>query len=126
MSLIEQFKTDCVRLVQKTAEDGAGGHRTTWEESEHFCASIIEKSHTEPENAERKRAKAFYDVFLQRMEDIRYHDVFRRVSDGKIFRVTSNPDDKKTPLSAHMSFAIVTAEEWRLPDDKNRSNTKIS
>ena len=122
---MEQFKTECVRLVQTTVEDGAGGHRTTWTDSDSFYASIVEKSHTEPENAEKKRSKAFYDVFLQRMENIRYHDVFRRVSDGKIFRVTSNPDDKKTPLSAHMSFAIVTAEEWRLPDDKNRSNTKI-
>ena len=118
MSLMEQYKTECVKLHQTTERDGAGGHRTTWTAGETFYASIVEKSHTEPENGERKHAKAFYDVFLQRMEGIRYHDVFRRVSDGKIFRVTSNPDDKKTPLSANISYAIVTAEEWRLPDDQ--------
>ena len=119
MSLMEQFKTACVRLVPVTENDGAGGRRTVWTAGETFYASIVEKSHTEPENGERKHAKAFYDVFVARSENIRYHDVFRRVSDGKIFRVTSNPDDKKTPLSAHISYAIVTAEEWRLPDDQN-------
>lgn len=119
MSLMEQFKTACVRLVSATENDGAGGRRTTWTESGSFYASIVEKSHTEPENAERKHAKAFYDIFLPRNEKIAYHDVFRRISDGKVFRVTSNPDDKKTPLLAHMSFAIVSAEEWRLPDDQN-------
>lgn len=115
VSLVEKMKTECIRLAQTSEADGAGGHRTTWTEEGRFNASIVEKSHTEPENGEKKRAKAFYDVFIPREEDIRYHDVFRRVSDGRVFRVTSNPDDKKTPLMSHMSFAIVSAEEWRLP-----------
>lgn len=118
MSLVEKMKTECVKLAQTTTEDGTGGRRTAWTDAGRFYATIVEKSHTEPENGEKKRAKAFYDVFIPREYDIRYHDVFRRVSDGRVFRVTSNPDDKKTPLMSHMSFAIVSAEEWRLPNDK--------
>jgi hypothetical protein len=38
--------------------------------------------------------------------------VFRRESDGKIFRVTSDGDDKKTPPSAGLDMRQVTAEEF--------------
>ena len=46
---------------------------------------------------------------------LEYHDVFRRLSDGKIFRVTSDGDDVQTPKSATFQFSRVTAEEWELP-----------
>jgi hypothetical protein len=38
--------------------------------------------------------------------------VFKRLRDGKIFRVTSDGDDVVTPESASFHFAQVTAEEW--------------
>jgi hypothetical protein len=46
--------------------------------------------------------------------NLQYHDIFRRVEDGKIFRVTSDGDDKKTPESATLNMREVTAEEWSL------------
>ena len=42
---------------------------------------------------------------------LEYHDVFRRVRDGKIFRVTSDGDDKFTPASTSLDMRQVTAEE---------------
>ena len=47
---------------------------------------------------------------------LEYHDVFRRSSDNKIFRVTSDGDDRKTPTSAKLDMRQVTAEEWELPN----------
>ena len=48
--------------------------------------------------------------------NLQYHDVFRRNRDLKIFRVTSDGDDKHTPASATLNMRQVTAEEWSLPN----------
>ena len=49
-----------------------------------------------------------------------FGDVFVRSADEKIFRVTSDGTDKKTPASAALDLRIVTAEELpELPDDKD-------
>ena len=45
-----------------------------------------------------------------------YHDVIKRLSDGKIFRITSDGDDKATPKSASLNMRSVSAEEWSLAD----------
>ena len=66
----------------------------------------------------KETSKAFYEVYVPRDFVIGYHSVFKRLSDGRVFRVTSNPQDKQTPMGATFSFAYVTAEEWRIPNDK--------
>ena len=40
----------------------------------------------------------------------------KRVSDGKVFRVTSDGDDVITPPFATFSFHQVTAEEWEIAE----------
>ena len=52
-----------------------------------------------------------YTVTTRRAMTLEYHDVFRRVRDGKIFRVTSDGDDKFTPSSTSLDMRQVTAEE---------------
>jgi hypothetical protein len=47
--------------------------------------------------------------------NLQYHDVFRRVEDGKIFRVTSDGDDNATPSRSTFQVRQVTAEEYVLP-----------
>ena len=49
-------------------------------------------------------------------EELSFGDVFKRVSDGQVFRVTSNGDDGAAPECATFAFYQSTAEEWRLPD----------
>jgi hypothetical protein len=44
-----------------------------------------------------------------------FHDVIMRIADGKIFRITSDGDDNKTPKSATLDMRQVSAEEWSLP-----------
>jgi hypothetical protein len=45
---------------------------------------------------------------------LEYHEVFRRLDDGKVFRVTSDGDDKFTPASAGLNMRQVTAEEFEV------------
>lgn len=45
-----------------------------------------------------------------------YHDVIKRLKDGKILRITSDGDDSATPASASLNMRTCTAEEWTPPN----------
>jgi hypothetical protein len=64
--------------------------------------------------AESEGMKAIYTVTTERAMPLDFHDVFRRVSDGQVFRVTSDGTDKQTPDRAGFQFSQVSAEEWGL------------
>ena len=57
------------------------------------------------------------NLYTLKSMDLQYHDVFRRISDGKIFRVTSDGDDKYTPQRSSLNMRVVTAEEWEIPQN---------
>jgi hypothetical protein len=65
--------------------------------------------------AEAAGVKSLYTVTTEKGLIMQFHDVFRRERDGKIFRVTSDGDDKYTPDSANLNIRQVTAEEWSVP-----------
>ena len=53
-----------------------------------------------------------YTVTVPYNVKLEYNNLFKRVEDGKIFRVTSDSVDVKTPSVATFSFKQVTAEEY--------------
>jgi len=114
MSLMDDFKASCVMLERNHAADGEGGFTPTWEERNSFHAAITLDSSTQVRKAEKEDVSSVYTVTTSREIVLKYHDVFRRIEDGKVFRVTSKGDDKKTPRSAALDMRQVTAEEWRL------------
>lgn len=114
MSLIDDFKAPCVLLEKTRRPDGAGGFFTTWAEGAEFEAAITFNSSLEARRAEKEGVTSLYTVTTAKNAVLQYHDVFRRLSDGKVFRVTSDGDDVQTPERATFQFAQVTAEEWRL------------
>lgn len=115
MSLLNDAMTDCVMLDRATASDGRGGFVKTWTDGAEFSAALVMDNSLEARKAAAMGVTALYTVTTTRGINLQYHDVFRRVEDGKIFRVTSDGDDKKTPLSAGLDIRQVTAEEWSLP-----------
>lgn len=115
MSLIDDFKAPCVLLLVTRTPDGEGGFATAWEEGEPFTAAITFDSSLEARRAEKEGVRSLYTVTTDRDQGLKYHDVFRRLTDNKIFRVTSDGDDVLTPARASFSFAQVTAEEWSIP-----------
>ena len=64
--------------------------------------------------ADKQGVTSLYTVTTRKNMTLEYHDVFRRIRDGKIFRVTSDGDDKHTPASANLNMRQVTAEEWSI------------
>ncbi len=115
MSLLSDMSVPCVMLDKKRVPDGEGGWKTTWEESSPFDAVINFSTSLESRRAEQDGVKSLYTVTVSKKIKLEYHDVFRRLYDGKIFRVTSDGDDQQTPdFSSITPSAWVTAEEFDL------------
>ncbi len=115
MSLLDDAFTSCVMMDRRTQEDGYGGEIKTWVDGASFQAAIVFDSSMQARTAEAQGVTSLYTVTVRKSKTLEYHDVFRRLSDGKIFRVTSDGDDKFTPDSATLNMRQVTAEEWEPP-----------
>ena len=114
MSLLSEAMSACVLLNKQTTADGYGGYITTWTDGAAFDAAITFDTSLEARIADKQGVSSLYTVTTSRSLTLEYHDVFRRSADGKIFRVTSDGDDKYTPPSAGLDMRQVTAREWEL------------
>ena len=114
MSLLSEAMESCNILDKKTASDGYGGYTVTYSEGAEFKAAIVLDTSMAARVAEQQGVKALYTITTETAMNLQHHDVFRRNSDGKIFRVTSDGDDKKTPASASLNMRQVSGEEWVL------------
>ena len=112
MSLLTQAMEDVVMLEKKRVPDGEGGFTTKREDGVQFKAAINFDSSMESRTAEKAGVTSLYTVTVPLNCKLEYHDTLKRLRDGKVFRVTSDGDDKITPPSASFKFAQVTAEEY--------------
>lgn len=115
MSLLSEAMTACTMLDKKTVADGYGGYKSEYSDGVSFQAAIVLNNSMEARAAEQAGVTALYTVTTPRALNLQYHDVFRREEDGKIFRVKSDGDDKKTPMSAGLDMRQNACEEWELP-----------
>ena len=114
MSLLSDAMTTCTILNKQTQPDGYGGSYNTWAEGAEFQAAIVFDTSIEARVGEKQGVTSLYTVTITKAINLQYHDVFRREEDGKIFRVTSDGDDKKTPQAAGLNMRQVSAEEFTL------------
>lgn len=111
MSLLNEAMEGCVLLNKQTSLDEYGGFINTWVDGAAFKAAIVFDTSIEARTAEAQGVHSLYTVTTPRNITLQYHDVFRRTRDSKLFRVTSDGDDKYTPRSATLDMRQVTAEE---------------
>lgn len=117
MSLLTEAMENCTMLNKVTIPDGYGGRTDIWQESDFtFDAAIVFDTSLEARRADKEGVTSLYTVTTDKSIVMEYHDVFKRLRDNKIFRVTSDGDDKFTPASATLNMRQVTAEEWSLPN----------
>ena len=119
MSLLTEAMENCIMYDKSTVADGYGGYITTYKEGAEFNAAIVLDTSMQSRIAEKQGVTALYTVTTLKAMNLQYHDVFKRKSDGKIFRVTSDGDDKRTPASASLNMRQVSAEEWGLNGSVN-------
>ena len=116
MSLLEQAMETFVMIDRTTRPDGYGGIETVWLPGAEFQAAIVLDSSMQARTAAVQGVTALYTVTTRKAINLQYHDVFQRLSDHKIFRITSDGDDKLTPATAALNMRQVSAEEWSLPN----------
>ena len=112
MSLWAEAMEDVVMLERTRTPDGEGGFVTKWVDGVAFKAAITFDASLEAMVAEKQGVTSLYTVTVPKNAKLEYHDAFKRIRDGKVFRVTSDGDDKITPARATFQFVQVTAEEW--------------
>lgn len=114
--MIDASMVDVVMMERQRVSDGEGGFTTGgWKETVPFRAAISFDTSMQGRRAEKEGVTSLYTVTTAKNAKLEYHDVFRRLKDGKVFRVTSDGDDVVTPEYATFEFSQVTAEEWELP-----------
>lgn len=111
MSLLDSAMTKCILMDKKTTPDGYGGYTATWTDGAEFMAAIVLDNSIQAKIAEKQGVTGLYTVTTSKAINLQYHDIFKRASDKKIFRITSDGDDKKTPASATIDMRQVSAEE---------------
>lgn len=116
MSLLDEAMEDFTMIDKTTAPDGYGGTTTVWKDGAPIQATAVLNDSMQARIAEKQGVTALYTITTKKNINLQYHDVLRRESDGKIFRITSDGDDNKTPKSAGLNMRNVSAEEWVLPN----------
>lgn len=114
MSLIDVMMEDCTMLDKRTVSDAMGGFTHEWVEGATFRAAVVKDNTMAARVAEKQGVTELYTVTVDKGLSLQYHDVFRRQSDGAVFRITSNIDDSETPSVATFQIGQVTAERWEL------------
>ena len=115
MSLLTQMMEDCKILNHVRTDDDFGGYTDTWEEGATFKAAIAKMSSPEQIIAEKQGLSETFTVVVEETFSLDYHDVFKRLSDNAIFRVTSRTTDSTAHPASTVKIAKVTAERWVLP-----------
>lgn len=116
MNMIEDSMESCVIMQKVRTPDGEGGFITEWTEGAQFNASITFDSSMQARIGEKQGVSSLYTVTTSKNANLEYHDVIKRLRDKKLFRITSDGDDKQTPVQAAFGqYLQVTAEEWVIP-----------
>lgn len=116
MSMIEEGMEPVCFMQKVRTPDGEGGFITNWTEGVEFKASITFDTSMQARIADKQGVSSMYTVTTAKNAHLEYHDVIKRKRDNKIFRITSDGDDKQTPARAVFGqYLQVTAEEWVIP-----------
>ena len=114
MSLLDDAFTSFTVINKAVVDDGYGGTTTTWTDGATIQGAIVLDASAQMRTAQAMGSKAAYTLTVRKDTELDYHTVIRRESDGAIFRLISNTDDKKTPDSAGLNMRQYTAEEFVL------------
>ena len=113
--LLHDMMEDCKIMNHVRVDDAYGSYTETWQEGATFKATIIKNSSNEATIAEKQGVSEIFTIVTPKDFLLDYHDVLKRVSDGQIFRVTSNGKDSDAPDASTVKIAKVTAEKWVIP-----------
>lgn len=114
MSLLDEAFENFTIINKSIVDDGYGGVTTVWTDGATIKGAMVFDSSAEMKIAQAMGVTSTYTFTVRKDVELDHLTVVRRESDKKIFRLTSNSDDKKTPKSASLNMRQYSAEEWTL------------
>ncbi len=117
MSLLSEAYEKAILFNVQRVKDGRGGIITRYEEGPEIKVAFSFDTSSQARIAAKDGMENRFTLTTSRSVNLQYHDVLKRVRDGKIFRVTSDGDDNYTPASASLDMRQVEAEEWQIPSE---------
>lgn len=117
MSLLSESFEKFNMIDKRTVPDGYGGYRIVYELGAAIDAAVTFDTSIEARVGEKQGVTSLYTITTSRSLTLEYHDLIKRERDGKVFRITSDGDDKFTPASAQLDMRQVTAEEFVLTEE---------
>ena len=114
MSLLESAYESFTILNKTIVDDGYGGTTTEWTDGISIQGAMVFDNSTQMKIAQSMGVTSSYTLTVKKSVVLDYHTVLRRESDKKIFRLTSDSDDKRTPEEASLNMRQYSAEEWQL------------
>lgn len=96
-------------------EDGEGGSPARWKDGVPLTVYFALDTSMEARRAERSGVTSLYSALVDRDAPIGYDDYFKDSTTGLTYRVTSDPAEKASPLSAGFTLKYFTAERKELP-----------
>lgn len=114
MSLLDTQMEKFRYMNMSREPDGEGGISVVWSDGAEFTANIRHDNSTQEKIAEKMGVTSLYTVTTKKDICLKFPDVIKRISDGKIFRITSDGNDRKTPDTAGLDMRQVSAEKWEL------------
>lgn len=114
MSLLDESMESCTLYDKTSGNDDFGDIVDTYVPGAKFKAVITLDTSMLARQAQQQGVKNVYTVVVNKNINLNFPDVFKRESDGRFFRVTSDGRDKKTPESSDLNIRAVTAEEFQI------------
>jgi len=128
MRLYEEMMDSCAMMDRRTVADGLGGFNYQWVQGATFRAAIVKNNTLDARVAEKQGVTEVFTITVDKGVSLEFHDVFKRLRDSAIFRVTSNISDSETPSRSTFQIGQVSAEKWSLtgevvPNDEHGVST---
>lgn len=109
MPLEDFFESMCV-MNWISKPDGLGSFVWEWEEGVPFEDGIVLNTSTPMQLAQQTGSKGIYALTTSISMPFENGDVVKRMRDGSLFQITSDPEDAKTPALSDVKGVRVTME----------------
>lgn len=116
MSLLSEAFEKCIVMDAIHRPDGRGGFDTALSDGADIEAAITLDTSTAARVADQQGVKNLFTVVTPTHINLQPQTIIKRLRDGKMFKITSDGDDKRTPKSAGLNMRLVTAKEYTLGD----------
>lgn len=112
--MLEDFEINLVKIDKVSIPDGMGGFENGYNEGATFRGVLNLDTSTEMKIAEKQGVTSNYTLIVKKNIPLEYGDIFRRKSDGKNFRITSDRKDGESPSVSEIQITTFQVELHRL------------